>query len=165
MYPDSTRGCHRFQRSREYSEDKGVHIIEYKNIKRIKKSSSVYRTKTETSFNHLSNIQTYVAPLRGTHVADYRLTHCLQYACVHRRGSEVIFDDSYSMPNSHRLRLAWIFRKSYSLRHCLSDLFYSISFYYKCPCLSRCWTEILKNNNGKRVFFLCFLLLIFIFCK
>jgi hypothetical protein len=110
----------------------------------------------QTSFNHLSNIQTYVVPLRGTHVADYRLTHCLQYACVHRRGSEVIFDSSYSMPNSHRLRLAWIFRKSYSLRHCLSDLFYSISFYYKCPCLSRCWIEILKNNNGKRVFFSSF---------
>ena len=26
----------------------------------------------QTSFNHLSNIQTYVVPLRGTHVADYR---------------------------------------------------------------------------------------------
>ena len=56
---------------------------------------------------------------------------------VHRRGSEVIFDDSYSMPNSHRLRLAWIFRKSYSLRHCLSDLFYSLLFYYKNDVLSR----------------------------
>ena len=38
---------------------------------------------------------------------------------VHRRGSEVIFTDSYSMPNSHPLRLAGIFRKSYSLRLCL----------------------------------------------
>ena len=26
----------------------------------------------QTSFNHLSNIQTYAVPLRGTHVADYR---------------------------------------------------------------------------------------------
>jgi len=43
----------------------------------------------------------------------------IQSKYVHRRGSEVIFANSYSMPNSHRLRLAGIFRKSYSLRHCL----------------------------------------------